>query len=84
MSPVVQIVQSVTADITVKCGGCGMKHNAQPKITDVIHYFNGAKVQDVWPDEDANYREVMIGYRAHWFVCPSCDEANSCEEVTDA
>ena len=83
MSPAIQIVQSVTADITIKCVGCGMKHNIQPKLTDVIQYFDGARVQDVWPDEDANYREVMVGYRTSYFFCPSCDEANYCE-VSDA
>jgi len=83
MSPAIQIVRSLTSDITIKCCGCGMYHNIQPKISDVLRYWAGEKVQNIWPDEDADYREVMIGYRTGWFICPACNEPNSAKEVSD-
>lgn len=82
MSPAIEIVQSITCDITIKCCGCGMNHNIQPKLLDVTRYWDGAKVQDIWPDEDADYREVMIGYRTGYFICPRCNECNAAKEVT--
>ena len=84
MSPAIQIVNSITCDITIRCCGCGMKHNVQPKLLDVTNYWDGAKVQDIWPDESPEYREVMIGYRTGWFICPACNEPNSAKEVFDA
>jgi hypothetical protein len=83
MSPAIEIVPSITADITIRCCGCGMKHNIQPKLLDVCAYWDGAKVQNIWPQEDADFREVMIGYRTGWFICPACNEPNSAQEVND-
>lgn len=84
MSPAIQVVQSITCDITLKCGGCGIKHNIQPRLLDVTKYWDGEKVQNIWPDESPDYREVMIGYRTGWFICPVCQEPNACKEVYDA
>lgn len=83
MSPASEIVQSITCDITIRCCGCGIKHNVKPRLLDVTRYWDGAKVQDIWPDEGADYCEVMIGYRTGWFICPVCNEPNATKEVTD-
>jgi hypothetical protein len=80
MSPASKIVQSITCDITIRCCGCSTKHTVQPTLLEVTSYWNGGKVQHVWSDESPDYREVMIGYRTGWFICPACNEPNAAKE----
>lgn len=85
MTPGIRILRTVphTSEINIRCCGCGHRHNAHPKLVDMAAYWDGATVQEVWPNESAEYREVMMGYRTGWFICPACDEPNSAKEVTD-
>jgi len=37
-------------------------------------YQGGELVQNVWPDCDTWWREVVVGWRTGWFQCQSCHE----------
>ena len=83
MKSAIKIVQSTCSDITICCLGCSAKHNIQPELGDVLKYYAGEKVQNIWPNESPDYREVMIAYRTGLFICPTCNEPNMAEELTD-
>ena len=43
-------------------------------------YQRGELVQNVWPDCDTWWREVVVGWRTGWFQCQTCNEHAIAEE----
>jgi len=43
---------------------------AEPDLVD--KYYQGALVQNVWPDASTEYREVIIGWRTGAYICSTC------------
>lgn len=38
----------------------------------VDQYLEGGLVQDIWPDECDEYREIIIGWRTGAYICLMC------------
>jgi hypothetical protein len=45
---------------TMSCALCGEREIVVVDKDDYLRWLGGALVQDVWPDKDANWREMMM------------------------
>jgi hypothetical protein len=56
-----------TAFVSLPCIGCGNRQMLILEADKVERYYAGAHVQDIWPELDADTRElIMTG------TCPEC------------
>lgn len=57
--------------IIVNCNICGNVQSVLAETKDLDRYLvEGELVQKVWPEKSANWRELMIGWRSGFYVCP--------------
>jgi hypothetical protein len=63
------------ANLFVKCMTCNRVDVATVTSEKFDHYQAGELVQNVWPDEDTWFREIIMGFRTGVYQCESCWKA---------
>jgi hypothetical protein len=64
-------VEEIMEKIIVNCNICGNVQSVLAETKDLDRYLvEGELVQKVWPEKSANWRELMIGWRSGFYVCP--------------
>jgi len=58
--------------LNVKCAGCGHQDVVAVSKKDLTAYYQGALVQDVWPEMAPADREKIIGWRSGVWYCDDC------------
>ena len=59
--------------ITTVCNACLTSNSVDVHTDDYRNYmYNNQLVQNVWPDLNADQREIIVGHNSGLYYCPPC------------